>query len=177
MDLKTVILADRSKAHTEAITRQIGDDAEQFAELWELVEQGEPPLPQKASWILDKCVEAHAQLFEPYVAPAIQMLHVPNHQAVHRTLTKVLSRVAIPEEFQGKLYDLCINWVAEPKIPVAIRVHSMSVAANIAQGIPELEEELAFVIKDQMEFGSAGFKARGRHILKKLQESKKISES
>ena len=44
----------------------------------------------------------------------------------------------------------------------------MDIAYNIASDIPELKEELALVINDQMEFNSAGFKSRGKRILKKI---------
>ena len=47
----------------------------------------------------------------------------------------------------------------------------MSLAAKIAAGIPELQEELALVIESQMEFNSAAYKARGRRILNLLRKS------
>lgn len=171
MDLKTAILAKHSKAQTQAITRQIGKNPDLFAVLWQMVLDGEPPLPQRASWILDNCVQAHPTLFEPYLEEAIAFLPLPNHNAVHRNLTKILARMDIPEDLQGQLYDLCINWLIAPQIAVAIKAHSMTIAANIAKGIPELEEELAFVINDQLEFNSKGFKARGRQVLKQLKKN------
>lgn len=170
MDLKSLILAEHSKAHTLAVARQIGHDTKQFAALWDLVQNGEPPLPQRASWIMDACVEAHPTLFEPYLEPATKALSLPSHNAVHRNLTKILARMHIPEELQGVLYDHCIQWLIDPAIHVAIKAHCMTIACNIAQGIPELEDELAFVIKDQMEYNSAGFRARGRNILRKLKK-------
>lgn len=171
MDLESSLLAEHTKANAMAISKYIGHDPDRFAELWQLIKTGEPPVPQRASWVLDTCLEAHPVLLEPYVAEAVSLLSKPNHNAVHRNLTKVLSRILIPEDLQGNLYDLCINWLINPQIAVAVKVHSMTIAANIAAGIPELEEELSFVIKDQMEFNSSGFKARGRHILKKLNEN------
>ena len=168
MDLKSLILAEHSKAHTMAVAQFIGNDHEKFGELWELVKNGEPPVHRRAAWVMDACVEANPVLFEPYLVDAIDFLPRPNHNAIHRNLTKVLARMNIPEDLQGQLYDICLNWLISPQIHVAIKAHSMVIAYNIAKGIPELEEELAFVLKDQMEFNSAGFKSRGMKILKKM---------
>ncbi len=171
MDLKQALLREHSKTNTLAIARYILAGGGAIEELWELIRNGEPPLPQRASWVLDAVTEESPESLQPYLPEAVALLQQPNHNAVHRNLLKALERTAIPEELQGELYDFCLNILMNPRSLPAIQAFSMSLAAKIAKGIPELEEELALVIESQMEFNSAAFKARGRRILSVLQKS------
>ncbi|MCO6475746.1 MAG: hypothetical protein J5I94_03955 [Phaeodactylibacter sp.] len=171
MSLKEALLREHSKANALAITRRILAGEIAFEELWELTKNGAPPLPQRASWVLDTVTEAAPEHLQPYLPEAVRLLQQPNHNAVHRNLLKALERTALPEELQGALYDYCIDKLLNPKALPAIQAFSMSLAAKIAKGIPELEEELALVIESQMEFNSAAFKSRGRRILTLLRKS------
>ncbi|MEL6654047.1 MAG: hypothetical protein AAFQ87_24905, partial [Bacteroidota bacterium] len=79
-----------------------------------------------------------------------------------------LSRIAVDEEIEGELYDLAIEKVGNPQVDVAIRVHCMEIAWNIAKPWAELREELRLVIEGHFEDGSAGFKSRGKKILQRI---------
>ena len=171
MDLKQALLQEHSKANAVAIASRILAGEYSFEAFWELVKQGEPPLPQRASWVLDTITEADPTHFQPYLEEAVALLLKPNHNAVHRNLLKALGRMDIPEALQGELFDYCINNLLNPRSLPAIQAFSMSLAANIADGIPELKEELALVIESQMDFNTAAFKARGRRILSLLRKS------
>jgi hypothetical protein len=46
----------------------------------------------------------------------------------------------------------------------------MTVLFNIVKKYPELKDELKMSIEDQLPYGSAGFKSRGRRILKSLEK-------
>ena len=171
MNLQQALLREHSKANTLAIARAILSGENTLEELWELIRAGEPPLPQRASWVLDAVTEQAPDSLQPYLPEAAALLLAPNHNAVHRNLLKALERADIPEELQGELYDYCINILLNPRALPAIQAFSMSLAAKIAAGIPELQEELALVIESQMEFNSAAYKARGRRILNLLRKS------
>ena len=68
------------------------------------------------------------------------------------------------------MVDICFNFLLSQDEPVAIRVFAMTVLGNIAQKWPELKNELRMAIEENMEFGSAGFKSRGKKELKRLKK-------
>ena len=169
MDLANLILAERNKEHTRYLAEEvIGNNEEAFAQLWQLVKEGEPPLPRRAAWVLELCAENHPHLTTPLLQEFVAQLEKPGHPAVGRHLAKILARRPIPEELQGILYDLCLRWILSPAQPVANKVHCMEIALGIARGNEDLAAELVLVIKDQLEFSSAGFKARARKVFKTL---------
>ena len=75
---------------------------------------------------------------------------------------------AIQSALQGKVVDLCFTFLSDGTQPIAIRVFAMTVLTNIAKENPELKNEIIPLIEDQMPFGSAGFRSRGRKVLQEL---------
>ena len=46
----------------------------------------------------------------------------------------------------------------------------MTVLYNLTKKLPDLARELRLLIEEQYNLGSAGFKARGRHVLGQLKK-------
>jgi hypothetical protein len=170
MNFKKALTEEHSKALALQITAAVLKSPERLGELWDIITQEAPPLPQRASWALDTISEKAPHLFEPYVETAVSLMQQPVHNAIHRNVAKVLLRFELPEDLQGPMYDICLNKLMNPNEKVAVQVHCMSIAYNIASDIPELKSELAEVIESGMEYGSAGYRSRGKKLLKKLKE-------
>ena len=167
--MSEALLVEHSRAQRDVIADFIGNSKSRYKALWEIIKTGEPPLPQRAAWVLDEATNRHPELFDGILDEAVAFLPGKNHDAVHRAITRILGmRPNIPEEHQGMLFSLAIDWMLSPTRPVAIKVHCMSMASTIAMPIPELREELALVIKDQMDLNTVGFRSRGKKILKRL---------
>lgn len=174
MDLKKALLSDRSKPHMEHLAEIVSINPELFSDLWHLIKTEESPLPERGSWLFEKSALRNLTIAQPHLEEIITYLPVPNHNSIHRNLSKIVAQFeTIPEKLQGNLYSLCIERILSPPVHVAIKVYSMTIAFNIAKDIPELREELALVINDQMEFNSAGFKSRGNKILKAIHKINK----
>jgi hypothetical protein len=168
MNLREKLTIRFDKEEKERLGKIIASDPKLFAELWSLIKTADSPIPEYGSWVLDHCVAINPTLVQPHLDEMIAHFPLPNHNSIHRNLGKILAQVEIPEQYQGELYSLCIDRLLMPQMEVAVKVHCMEIAYNIARDIPELKEELALVINDQMEFNSAGFKSRGKKILKRL---------
>jgi hypothetical protein len=173
MDIGEVLLVEHSRTQTDLVIDYIGNSKNRYRDLWEIIKTGEPPLPQRAAWVLDGVTLKYPELFNDIFDEAVTFLPHENHDAVHRALAKILGlRDTIPEKHQGILFSLAIDWMMSPTKAVAIKVHCMSMACTIAMPIPELREELALVIKDQMDLNTVGFRSRGNKILKKLSRAR-----
>ena len=92
------------------------------------------------------------------------------HDAVKRNIVRLLQFISIPRSLQGKVADICFNYLNNPKEAIAVRVFSMTVLANLSTENPELKNELIPLIEDQLPFGSAGFRSRGIKVLRKLRK-------
>ena len=125
-------------------------------------------LNQRASWPVGMLVDHQPGLIVPYLKKMLDNLDTPHHDAVIRNTFRTMQNMDIPEEVEGLAFEKAFDFLLDPKNAVAIRVFAMTVCGNIAQKYPELKDELIPVIEEQMPHGSAGFKSRGKRILKEL---------
>jgi hypothetical protein len=54
------------------------------------------------------------------------------------------------------------------KEPIAVKVFSMTVLANLSKSSPDIKKELRIAIEDQLPYGSAGFVSRAKKVLKEI---------
>lgn len=171
MNVQEQLLITHSKENSQKIADYIGNDQKRYTALWELVKNGEPPIPQRASWVLDHIPMSYTPAIDRYLPEMIATLEKPVHDAVKRNIVKILAQAAIPEDYSASLFDRCIDWLIDAKTAIAIKAHCMDIAAKIAMPYPELREELKVVIKDQMNHeGSKGIVSRGRKVLGRMEK-------
>ena len=169
MNLKTQLLAAHSRGNANLIKEWVGTDKERFALLVHLLLKNEHNVAQRAAMVLGHIHDEHSFLVAPFLPQFIKHLHKSDiHDAVKRNITRILQNTKIPEEHYGEVADICFKCLGNPDIAVAIRVFSMIVLCNICQEIPELMPELKATIEDWLEYSSAGFKSRGKKVLKMI---------
>ncbi len=170
MNLETEILREHSKRQSVRIAKWVGNDKKRFKELMDLFLKGEYRVTQRAAWIVKHCGDEHAELVYPYLNEMIDRMLEPGvHSAVKRNVLRILQDVDIPRQIAGKIATVCFEMLGSPKEPIAVKVFSMTVLANIARQEPDLKREICILIEQQMPTGSAGFKSRGRKTLKQLE--------
>ncbi len=169
MNLKEVILKEHSKSNCTRIAKYIGNNPSRFSKLVEVFLAGPYRVTQRGAWPLSVCVEQNPKLIQPHLNKVLIYIKQPNiHDAVKRNVVRLLQFIQIPKSLQGKAANICFDLFRNYNEPVAVRVFSMTVLANLAKELPELKNELVPLIEDQMPFGSAGFISRGRKLLKEL---------
>ena len=168
MDILKELEQNQSKALTLRIVNYIGKDKKRFDALATLFFSKDNRISQRASWPLGYCAIANPELIFPYLEQMVQNLENPIHNAVKRNSIRILGEIDIPEPLLGTVADICFRFLDDPKEAIATRVFSMTVLLNITKKEPDLANELRIVIEDHYDHGSAGFKSRGRNILKAL---------
>jgi len=168
MNIKKEILKEHSKHQTSKIVNYIDNDPERFNVLIKTFLEGPYRVSQRAAWPLSYCVREHPALIRPHLKSVLKMLDKMDvHDAVKRNIVRFLQHIEIPKKFYGTVTDKCFP-LMYPKEPIAVRVFSMTVLANIAKQEPDLKKELRIVIEDQLPYASAGFLSRARKVLKEL---------
>jgi hypothetical protein len=171
MNLIKLILKEHTKSNTSKIVDWISNDPNRFKELVDIFLAGTYRVTQRAAWPLSRCVEHHPNLINPHLKRVIDHLKRPGiHDAVKRSTVRFLQDIKIPKSMQGRVADSCFGYLSDPKEPIAVRVFSMTVLANMAKENPELKNEIIPIIEDQLPFGSAGFRSRGIKVLKALKQ-------
>lgn len=171
MDLRKQLLTTHSKENTTLIANYIGANRERFDKLMKLFLYDEYRVIQRAAWVVGDVSRLHPEIVMPYLPEMVENLKKPDLQdASKRNTLRFLQEIEVPEEHWGDLAELCFNFLTSIEEAVAIKVFSMTVLLGIVKNVPELKDELKYAIEDQLPYGSAGFKSRGKKTLKALEK-------
>lgn len=171
MDLKKQILKEHSKGNCQRIIKYVGTNKSRFADLIRVYLAGPYRVTQRAAWPISYCVEGHPELVKPHLKKMLNLLKKPGiHVAVKRNTMRLLQYIDVPKSLQGQVIDLCFGLLTNKKETVAVQVFAMTVLANISKAIPELKNELRFLIEDCLPYASAAFIARAKMVLKGLDQ-------
>jgi hypothetical protein len=165
-DLRYELLKEHSKAQCLKIVKWVGSDQKRFDELFHIFLTGQYREVQHAAWPVSYCVIAQSKLIKKHWSRLIKNLQKPGiHDAVKRNSIRLLQDIDIPAKYQGELMDICFRYLASAVEPLAVKVFSMTVLANLAKEYPEILPELKLLIEEQLPHQSAGFKSRAKKIL------------
>ena len=168
MNLQAEILKADFKDQAVFVAEAINNNEEMFAELMRLFFSNESRICQRAAWIVSHCADKNPVLLSPYVDKLVKNLYNEVDDTIKRNAVRVLQLVEIPTALWGETIEICFRYLTGTEA-IAIKVFSMSVLYNLSLHVPEITNELKVVIEDQLPYGSAGFKSRGKKILAKLE--------
>lgn len=169
MDILQSLKKEHSKKQTDRIVDYIGADKAKFGVLIEIFFQGEYRITQRAGWPLSNCVRNHPELIGPYFKPLLDNLKRKDiHVAVVRNTVRLLQDVTIPKKHQGRVMNICFDFVQDPQTPIAVKAFSLTILSNLATDYPDIRGELKLIIEEQWEHSTAAFRSRAKKILAKL---------
>lgn len=165
MIIREVLESGQSRANMLTIVAYISDDPVRFRELLDIFFEGEYRMTQRAAWPISVCAEKHPELLMPHLNMFLDLLPRNDlHNAVKRNVTRLLQFVEIPKRLQGKVYSHCLDLIADPKEPVAVKAFSITVARKIAESEPALMDELRLVVKPQLQNATPALRVRVRGL-------------
>ncbi|MBK6479769.1 MAG: hypothetical protein IPK94_20285 [Saprospiraceae bacterium] len=168
-ELQKMILAEHSRAQMERIVRWVGMDDKKLKMLIELFMSEEKVISQRAGYPLSAIGEYYPQRLSPYLAKLIYYARTPNkHDAVYRSIARILDYALIPSRLHGKAMELCFDWLMDTHQKVAVKAFALSVLGDLLDLYPEIGSELKIIIEDQIIHQTPAFKSRAKKILKKL---------
>lgn len=168
MNYITQILKEHSRANIDTITKSIGNNKAEFKKIIDIIYKEKAPLPQRASWLLSTVNSKHPELLIPYLSKFVTTITSFKVDGIKRHLLQVLSEHTVPEKLQGKLINICFDFILSSDEAVAVKVFAMQCVANIAKEHRELIPELKSAIEDQLPKTTAAFHARAKRVLKEL---------
>ena len=172
MEPQDIIELFRERNTSESRDRVVRTLVEQNADLKDYfhILYEEYPVGMMFTWMLGALTERAPEMMRPLLPDFFAARLEVDILGYDRSLSKWFSICGIPVEIEGEVTDQLFEWLMDPKVKVAPKVFSMTALANLAQKYPELGFELRTIIEEQMPEGSAGYKSRGRKVLKQLDE-------
>ena len=169
MQLRETILAEHSKAQTNAIIEWVGNYQQRFDELFHLFLTDKYRVVQRAAWPLSYCAIAHPHLVKKHFKELLANLHTPNlPNAVKRNTVRLLQHAEIPEAFRGEVMEICFQYISSPAEAAVVKAFALTILQNLAQHYPEIKDEVKIIIEDRWETESPAFKSRAKKFLSSI---------
>ena len=168
MELRSKLLDVQDHDWETDICQHVCSRKSHFGELMMCFFSGDFHLSHRATLVILKVFDQHPRWVEQQVPKMVNTLNQALPDWYKRNILRILQNQEIPEPQWGHAADQCFRYLSSSESPVAIKAFSMTVLYNLTRQLPDLARELRLLIEEQYPQGSAGFRARGRQILKQL---------
>lgn len=157
----------RSKAIIYSIAQDISIDNSAFTELVKLIKSKEYRVSYNASWAASHVVEINPNIVS--VKNHKFLLDAINNETIggiRRNIIKVWQHIDIPESQVSDVVDLALKCLSDPKEVIAVRAYAITILENCLRYIPEIKEEVLFVLELHMPHFGPACMARARRFIK-----------
>jgi len=167
IDYKEILQKFPDKLEAIEMAKEAANDKDKLKSLW-LLAKSKDKAAWRAAWIMDKVNDISPDGITPYIEEMIELSTKTNCQSKIRQFLKLISLHSLTKSVDGIFIGKCFDWLNDRKMPTAIRVYSMQVLYNFSQHEPDIKNELGECIEFHFDESSAGFRARGKRILRQL---------
>jgi hypothetical protein len=169
MDIFQTLHPKLSRENINQVVDYVGSDMQRFAQLYEILEGCGKAGAPRVAWAMSICLDHYPELGLAYQQRLVRLLKNPVHTSVARTVLRYFTQISLEEEYQGVIYQYSIDFLINPSVPAAIRVHAMQIMYNIGKQNPELLHELAIILQEILPLSNGGVLNRGIKLLRKIQ--------
>lgn len=167
MDLKKLLDPFPIKKEAELAAQSIAEDPKHVRQLWEWCISNEKHF-WRATWLMDKVYDVDPNLVRPYIPKMIALIPKLEDESKQRQYLKLISYEPLPLDISGEFINRCFDLLINATTAVAVKVHAMQILYNFSSREPDIKNELALILEEQMEHGTAGFCSRAKKLLKTL---------
>lgn len=160
---ETHTLAFRATVHNWAAKKP-----ENLKVLLYWIQHGTDEVSNRAAWAFDGTDEITSGMGARYLAEVTDALEVAHYPGVYRSLLRFMARHTVPEEYLGRLLEVCFKLLNDTGMPVAVKCNAIYVIIRYIEVYPELCSELEASITYQLSGQSVAFQAASRKALKKI---------
>ena len=168
MDVKQKLTKRFDKAELNGLVEYFIAHPQKVKELMACLFTQEGKIDQYAAWIVPYIAIKRPELIKPYLKSILDNLDKDIHTGVIRNCLRIFEEMDIPEKLEGRVFDKCINYIMDTKMPIAVTAFSITVACNICKKYPELSEEFLEVIRPHYDEGGPAIRVRIKRAIKEL---------
>lgn len=126
------------------------------------------PLGWRSAWLLSHCMKENDLRIRNYIEKILKVIETKTggHQ---RELIKLLSKIELTEEQEGRLFNICMTVWEEINRTPSERLIAIRFIIKVSEKYSELMSEISFLLQDRyLEDLSPGVKHSVKKMKKKL---------
>ena len=171
MIVREQLLVANSRANADKVIAMVADNPELLVQLMICFLGDEVIVAQRASQAVGDIGRHDSDLLLPWLEDIVDAIEKPVHVAIRRNGVRFFSELEepLPEALEERLIKMCGEFVADPKVAIAIGAFSMSFVADRADRYPKAAKKLCKDLRARLPNASSGFANRARKVIKQLE--------
>ena len=164
--------------------QMIIDNPKMVPNVLEILFRVDDPLSCKAAWILEYVCNTNLELLLPCLDSFTQQIHNVYLDSAVRPVAKICEllvksfyekdennvKSALQLKHQEKIIEVCFDYMINDE-KVAPKAYAMNTLYLLGKDFDWIHPELAQILERDFYYQSAGFKARAKHLLKKMKKN------
>jgi hypothetical protein len=151
----------RNLKKIKEIAERAKGDPKYFKELFLSINNINERIAYNASWaaghLLQKSNNYKVDEFLPLL---IEAFSNTQKGGIRRNIFKIIQHIKIPAHYHYDCADLAINVLLSNKEDIAVRAFALSILEKLIPEIPEIIDEVLFIIEKEKSFASPAFVVR-----------------
>jgi hypothetical protein len=141
-----------------------------FRDLLDLCFLEKYPLSMRAARAVQLYCEIHPEEIYPYLDEVIEKTMKSGIKGVKHNFLKIFAEFIDPNMISesGPLLNTCFDWLLNPRLTPAIRIHAMGVIYKLGLKEPALHHELAASLEIILEEAEPSLKNSGGKMLRRV---------
>lgn len=170
MNLEKLLDPFPVKEEAILVAQNIAENPKYIKNLWEIC-ISDKKHSWRATWLMDKVYDATPDLVRLYIPKMIELIPNLDNESKQRQFLKLVSLEPLPKNISGEFINHCFDLLISGTSAVALKIYAMQILYNFSLHEPDIQNELALIIEDGLENGTAGYCARAKRILKAISKS------
>lgn len=173
--------ANHSRARRQEMANLILNNPDLMAPLMEIAFDDSEAISSRACWVLEFTARENLRFLDSHLDIFVEQLPSVNRDSSVRPMAKICEYLILEyygptaESNQSKLSrhhleliaTVCFDWLIGP-YRVAPKAYSITCLFHLGKDFSWIHPELQLLLEKEYHRGSAGFKARARHVLLKF---------
>jgi len=172
------VLFDSSKRQVLFGVSICEEQHELFPPLFDLAMEQSGKYSQRAARIVCKILKKPDCKFPEYLDIILYELETITDESIKFCFLNIFTGCTLPDDDEklGLLTKICIDSVESKVQRIAIKVYAIEILYRISELVPEIKQEIFFLIEKYMQDAAMAYISRGKKIINKLKKQINIVE-
>jgi hypothetical protein len=165
--MKALLAKARNVRDIKHIASLCADNPGDFDNLLKCMEGSDPHLGALAAWAMSHAVSLRPDILKRnHFDRMVGLAGQTTHSALKRNILRAWQMVELPGELQYSIADIALKFLSSSGEDIAVKAFSITVLQNCLKQIPELKEEILFILEREMPHASAAYIVRAGKFMK-----------
>lgn len=155
------------------LASECSQDAQMFNALIQSLAYPDKKIASTAAWTASHTVEINPSIIKlEHHKFLIDLVKITEIGGIRRNIVRIWQFAKLPKSIIAEIINIALEFFSNHKEDIAVRAFSITILQNSLSHIPELEDELTFLIEKELPIAGPAIASRSKAYLKHVNKNK-----